>query len=66
MMRLYQHLVIEEFFQRNKIDILFYSEPTNKALSRMVNSNSASQADEPSERANQMIMVRNFLFHMLF
>jgi hypothetical protein len=31
-------------------------EPTNKALSRMVNSNSASQADEPSERANQMIM----------
>jgi len=45
-------------FKKNEIDFLFDSEPTSKALNRMVSSNSASQADEPSERANQMIMVR--------
>jgi hypothetical protein len=37
--------------------ISFNSEPTTKAMSRMPNSNSSTQADDSSERANQMIMV---------
>jgi hypothetical protein len=36
-------------------------EPTSKALNRMTNSNSGTQSDDPSERANQMIMVSNLI-----
>ncbi|CAF3320796.1 unnamed protein product, partial [Rotaria sp. Silwood2] len=34
---------------------------TNKAMNRMASSSSATQADDLSERANQMIMVRIYI-----
>ena len=71
MMYLYQHWVIQAILKRNPILFFSHSEPTTKALSRTAN---ATQTDEPSERANQMIMVRSFdqiipffsLFQLLF
>ncbi len=66
MMCVYQHLVIEKKrFPKNHIErVLFVVlEPTDKALNRMANGNSASQ-DEPSERSNQMIMVCSFVFQI--
>jgi len=39
------------------VSFFFNLEPTSKAMNRMANGNSATQSDDPSERANQMIMV---------
>jgi hypothetical protein len=51
--------LVSQLFQKKAQTkfISFNSEPTTKAMSRMPNSNSSTQADDSSERANQMIMV---------